>query len=184
MAGKPLDELEREIAQTRQHAAETFDEIVEQMAPQNLMNGAVSYLRRNEAAGDFFHNLRAGIAANPFPLLLAGVALGWMMFETTRYASATEAARRAQARRRMSLRPRGAPGPISHHEHVEDGRGAPAGTAPAPAPAAETVVASDPAGKSAEQSAEVFGFRGRSPRVEPTLDDLAAAAGQKPGPRS
>lgn len=86
-------EIEEGIAATRADLDRNLGEIEQRFSPEQLVNQAVGYLR--EGPGEFFDNLGATVKANPVPVALLSVSLGWLIFAGRRSRRAGAADRRA-----------------------------------------------------------------------------------------
>jgi ElaB/YqjD/DUF883 family membrane-anchored ribosome-binding protein len=74
---KSPDELEREIDDTRARIEYTLDLLERKLSPSDMIEEAMRIARRN--GGAFASNLATEIRNKPFPTLLAGLGLVWLM---------------------------------------------------------------------------------------------------------
>lgn len=72
------EDLAREADGAREHLEGTVDELMQQLAPGELLNQGLSYIR-NKGDFDFFRNLTNQVENNPIPTVLAAVSLIWLM---------------------------------------------------------------------------------------------------------
>jgi ElaB/YqjD/DUF883 family membrane-anchored ribosome-binding protein len=79
---KSPDELEREIDDTRAHIEYTLDLLERKLSPSDMIEEAMRIARRN--GGAFASNLATEIRNKPFPTLLAGIGLAWLMSSSGR----------------------------------------------------------------------------------------------------
>jgi hypothetical protein len=71
------EEIERDIAETRQAIDETVDELGQRLAPSQLVDDAKSYVKESAVRG--VHGLRSRMSDNAVPLALIGGGIVWMM---------------------------------------------------------------------------------------------------------
>lgn len=147
---KSSAEIERDIDRTRRHADTVLTELEQRLSPDRLMNDAVHFFRDNPTGREMVHNLKASVVANPLPLMLVAVGLGWMMMEGMRARTTEHSVQRMQVRRRMLQQQPLARG---HHMHVED-HGASAH--PGRGPTAAELTGQMTSGVSAAEAAEAF----------------------------
>ncbi|KJS45487.1 MAG: hypothetical protein VR70_00390 [Rhodospirillaceae bacterium BRH_c57] len=74
---RSLDEIERDLADTRRHLDTTLDAIQSRMSPGAMFEDALDYIRRDGSA--FGRNFVETVRDNPVPATLMTVGLGWMM---------------------------------------------------------------------------------------------------------
>lgn len=74
---KSPDQLEREIAVTRDDIDHTLTAIQNRLSPDTLMHQAVDYVR--DGAGGYVNNLGTTIKQNPVPFTMLGLSLAWLM---------------------------------------------------------------------------------------------------------
>ncbi|SFH27680.1 DUF3618 domain-containing protein [Modicisalibacter xianhensis] len=72
------DEIEEEIRQTREELDDTLHELEDRLSPKYFVDSAYNHVR-NGGANEFLSNLGNTIKQNPFPVLLIGVGIGWLM---------------------------------------------------------------------------------------------------------
>lgn len=70
-------QLERESEEARSEFSRTLDELRERITPGQLLDEAVDYAQ-DTTGGEFAHNLRRQVAANPLPVMLIGAGIGWL----------------------------------------------------------------------------------------------------------
>jgi hypothetical protein len=75
---KSPDEIEQDIAATREHIDRTLDVLTARLSPSGLVDQALHIAR--DTGGEFTLNLGRAIRDNPVPTALIGVGLGWLMF--------------------------------------------------------------------------------------------------------
>jgi hypothetical protein len=85
-------DIERDLAATRARMDSRLDELQDKMSPTQLVNDAMSYLQGGDGA-DFTANLVARAKANPWPVVLVGVGIAWLM--TSGHSRSPEAPHRA-----------------------------------------------------------------------------------------
>ncbi len=84
-------ELQQDISQTRSHLDKTLDAIEERLAPRQLIDDGIDYLRHN-GAREYVTNLGRAAKNDPLPLALVGVGLAWLMLSDGRHRSDTSQA--------------------------------------------------------------------------------------------
>lgn len=72
------DEIEADIHQSRAHLDHTLHEIEHRLSPQHLKEQAYGMVPHGGAT-EFFNNLGHTIRQNPYPVLLTGIGLGWLI---------------------------------------------------------------------------------------------------------
>ena len=72
-------ELEHRAETDRNRIAETLNRLRERMSPGQLVDQAVEYARSNGGV-DFARNLSNQAKANPIPVVIMAVGLGWLIF--------------------------------------------------------------------------------------------------------
>jgi ElaB/YqjD/DUF883 family membrane-anchored ribosome-binding protein len=77
------EQLEQEAEATRAEIAASLAELRERMTPGQVVDQAVAYVRDGRA-GHFARNLGQQVVANPMPVALIGLGLGWLMMGTDR----------------------------------------------------------------------------------------------------
>ncbi|WP_404378953.1 DUF3618 domain-containing protein [Caenispirillum salinarum] len=75
------DDVERRIAEDRQRIDGTIDALQDRLSPGQLLDQAMSYMK--QGGGETAGNWGRAVKENPFPLLLTGVGLAWLMKTTT-----------------------------------------------------------------------------------------------------
>jgi hypothetical protein len=77
-------ELQRDIEQTRSHLDSTLDAIEQRLAPRQLVDEGIDYLRHS-GAREYVTNLGQTAKNDPLPLALVGVGLAWLMMSDGRH---------------------------------------------------------------------------------------------------
>jgi len=77
--GKSPAEIESDIARTRANLSETLDALERKFAPRHLMEKGVDMLRGSVRGNLDTRRVREALRANPIPLALIGVGLGWLL---------------------------------------------------------------------------------------------------------
>ncbi|MBB5716848.1 DUF3618 domain-containing protein [Sphingomonas aerophila] len=72
------DQIERDLAQTRERMDRRLDELGDRLAPNQLVNDALAHVTGGDGA-DFTQTLIAKAKANPIPAVLAGVGIAWLL---------------------------------------------------------------------------------------------------------
>lgn len=80
---KSAAEVEREVQQSRAKVERTLDQIQDRLSPGELVDQAVTYLRRS-GGSEFARNLGQSVKHNPMPIALVAVGLAWMMMSGRR----------------------------------------------------------------------------------------------------
>jgi hypothetical protein len=80
---KSPEEVQREVRQSRAEVEETLEAIQERLAPGQLFEQAVDYMRSSNGT-DFLRNLGAAVRDNPVPVALVGTGLAWLMLSGSR----------------------------------------------------------------------------------------------------
>lgn len=75
---KDPEDLEREADGVREDLEGTFDKLLHQLSPSELLDQGISFVR-NKGDFDFVRNLVRQVENNPIPAVLAGVSLIWLM---------------------------------------------------------------------------------------------------------
>ena len=75
---KSPEEVQREARQSRAEVEQNLDAIQERLAPGQLFEQAVDYIRTS-SGNDFLRNLGARVRDNPLPIVLVGTGLAWLM---------------------------------------------------------------------------------------------------------
>jgi hypothetical protein len=78
-----MDNLERQIRETRSHLSATLDELKYRAKPQRVLSETTDELKHSSAAR-FFTNLEADLMSNSVPLTLLATGLGWLVFRPGR----------------------------------------------------------------------------------------------------
>jgi hypothetical protein len=86
---KSAAEIEREVEGTRARLTGTIEELKERVAPGNLVDQAMEYVR-SSGGQEFVRNLGTTVRDNPVPLLLIGAGIGWLMMSGRRDPYETE----------------------------------------------------------------------------------------------
>jgi ElaB/YqjD/DUF883 family membrane-anchored ribosome-binding protein len=76
-APRTPEEIERELDETRVRISRTIEAIQSRVAPSQLTNEALGYLR--DSGGEFAKNLGTAAKSNPVPVALVGLGLAWLM---------------------------------------------------------------------------------------------------------
>jgi hypothetical protein len=79
-------ELQQDIAQTRTHLDQTLNAIEQRLAPRQLLDEGLDYLRHS-GAREYVANLGQAAKNDPLPLALVGVGLAWLMMSNGRHGS-------------------------------------------------------------------------------------------------
>jgi ElaB/YqjD/DUF883 family membrane-anchored ribosome-binding protein len=74
---RSLDQIERDLADTRHHLETTLDALQHRMSPGSMFEDALDYVRRDSSA--FGRNFVETVRDNPLPATLMTIGLGWMM---------------------------------------------------------------------------------------------------------
>lgn len=72
------DQIEHDLAETRARMDRRLDELGDRLAPNQLVNDALSHVSGGDGA-DFTLTLIAKAKANPIPAVLAGIGIAWLM---------------------------------------------------------------------------------------------------------
>lgn len=80
MTDRPED-VERRIAEDRQRIDGTINALQDRLSPGQLLDQAMAYMK--QGGGETAGNWGRAVKENPFPLLLTGVGLAWLMKTTT-----------------------------------------------------------------------------------------------------
>lgn len=83
-------ELQQDIAQTRTHLDATLNAIEQRLAPSQLMEEGLDYLRHS-GAREYVSNLGHAAKSDPLPLALVGVGLAWLMISNGRRGDTSQA---------------------------------------------------------------------------------------------
>ena len=87
------NELQAEIERTRSDLDETLSAIESRLAPGQLFEQGVEYLRHS-GAREYVVNLGSAAKRDPLPLALVGIGLGWLMLSNGRGANRHDTAAR------------------------------------------------------------------------------------------
>lgn len=79
-------EIERQIEEERHALARSLEDLQAQFSPDRLMNEATTYMRRN--GGEFADNIVRQVRDNPIAATMAGVGIAWLLYGSSRPASA------------------------------------------------------------------------------------------------
>ena len=106
------DQIEQDLAQTRARMDRRLDQLGDRLAPNQLVNDALSHVTGSDGA-DFAQTLIAKAKANPVPAALAGIGIAWLM--------ASSQDRQAKAGNDLSSRLRAAEANVVqlHDEHTD-----------------------------------------------------------------
>ncbi|MFA7429081.1 MAG: DUF3618 domain-containing protein [Rhodospirillaceae bacterium] len=74
---RSLDQIERDLAETRRHLETTLDALQNRMSPGAMFEDALDYVRRDSS--QFGRNLVETVRDNPLPATLMTIGLGWLM---------------------------------------------------------------------------------------------------------
>jgi hypothetical protein len=77
--GKSPEEIEAEIARTREHLTATLDALERQIAPRHLMEKGAEMLKDSIKGNLDTRGLGETLRENPIPIALIGIGLGWLM---------------------------------------------------------------------------------------------------------
>ena len=80
---KSPEEVQREVRQSRAEVEETLEAIQERLAPGQLFEQAVDYMRSSNGS-DFLRNFGAAVRDNPVPVALVGTGLAWLILSGSR----------------------------------------------------------------------------------------------------
>ena len=72
------DQIERDLAKTRERMDRRLDELGDRLAPNQIVNDALAHVTGGDGA-DFAQTLITKAKANPIPAALAGIGLAWLM---------------------------------------------------------------------------------------------------------
>jgi hypothetical protein len=72
------DQIERDLAQTRERMDRRLDELGDKLAPNQLVNDALAHVTGGDGA-DFTSTLVAKAKANPIPAALTGIGVAWLL---------------------------------------------------------------------------------------------------------
>lgn len=84
------EDLAREADGAREHLEGTVDELMHQLAPGELLNQGISFIR-SKGDFDFIRNLTRQVENNPIPTVLITVSLIWLMTASKQASSGSEA---------------------------------------------------------------------------------------------
>jgi hypothetical protein len=100
------ERLERQTERSRERVADLIDELRERVVPSEMVDQFID-LSGNGAARDFVHTLGQQVRRNPFPMVLIGAGLAWLIFSERNTPSARSSqpqrasgGRRGKSRRR------------------------------------------------------------------------------------
>jgi ElaB/YqjD/DUF883 family membrane-anchored ribosome-binding protein len=79
------EQLEQEAEATRAEIAASLAELRGRMTPGQVVDQALAYARDGRG-GDFVRNLGQQVVANPMPVALIGLGLGWLIMGNNRFA--------------------------------------------------------------------------------------------------
>ena len=77
------DQIERDLAKTRERMDNRLDELGQRLQPNQLVNDALSHVSGGSGA-DFTQTLVAKAKANPVPAALAGIGIAWLLASNAR----------------------------------------------------------------------------------------------------
>lgn len=77
------EEIEDEIARTRADMDSTLDALQRKLSPDELMDRAMNYVRRN-GVGDLMRSAGATVRENPIPVALIGLGAAWLLVDAVR----------------------------------------------------------------------------------------------------
>jgi hypothetical protein len=77
------EQLEREAAETRARLAETLDALRFRMTPGQVFDQVTDYASHGPPA-ELLRNLGREVRENPFPLVLIGIGIAWLMVASSR----------------------------------------------------------------------------------------------------
>ena len=77
-ATNDTDQIERDLAQTRERMDRRLDELGDRLAPNQLVNDALAHVTGGNGA-DFTSTLVAKAKANPIPAALTGIGIAWLL---------------------------------------------------------------------------------------------------------
>ena len=87
------DQIERDLAKTRERLDSRLDQLQDRLSPGQLVNDAFAYFKGGDGA-DFTQEVVTKLKANPLPALLTGVGIAWMMASSNRSAPVPTRVRR------------------------------------------------------------------------------------------
>lgn len=94
---KDPEDLEREADGAREDLEGTFDKLLHQLSPSELLDQGITFVR-NKGDFDFVRKLVRHVENNPIPAVLAGGSLIWLMTaSSSQKSSSHDAAERARA---------------------------------------------------------------------------------------
>ena len=77
------ERIEQDLEKTRSRMDRRLDELQERLSPGRITNDALSYFSGGDGT-EFTQSLITKVKANPFPAILTGVGLAWLMASNTR----------------------------------------------------------------------------------------------------
>jgi Protein of unknown function (DUF3618) len=80
---KSPEQIQRDIERTRAEMGETIETIRQKMSPGELVDQAIDYFK-NSGPSQFTSNLGETVKANPVPVTLIGLGIGWLMLAGSR----------------------------------------------------------------------------------------------------
>src|SRR5215212_9284218 len=118
-----INEIERDIEQSRAHLDLTIDRIQDRLSASGMVEDVLGSVRRNGYT-DVFHNAIAVIRRNPVPVLLVAAGVGWLVHRISQ--SPVQGMRPAEE---ALLKPgctraydAGPSGPVPENDTLEGGR--------------------------------------------------------------
>jgi hypothetical protein len=105
------EKIERQSERSRERVADLIDELRERVVPSEMVDQFID-LSGNGAARDFVHTLGQQVRRNPFPMVLIGAGLAWLIFSerNTPVSARSSQAQRASGGRRGKSRRRAGSG--------------------------------------------------------------------------
>jgi hypothetical protein len=80
---KSVEEVQREVRQSRAEVEDTLEAIRDRLSPGQMFDQAVAYLRGG-GGNEFMRNFGATVRDNPVPVALLGTGLAWLMLSRPR----------------------------------------------------------------------------------------------------
>jgi hypothetical protein len=79
---RPIEQLEHEAQEARYRLGQSLDELRLRATPGQLVDQIADYAREGPVA-DFLGNLTREMRDNPFPVLLIGIAITWLVVSSS-----------------------------------------------------------------------------------------------------
>ena len=81
---RKTENIEADIAHTREQMSETLDAIQDRLSPGRLIDEAIGYFKNGSGSNGFAKNLTDTVTHNPVPVALVGIGLGWLMMSSNK----------------------------------------------------------------------------------------------------